>query len=75
MSCKMCNTAKGRCPAFDGEFEKCWLGFPIKVKKTERFEQMNFRYYAPACQCTKPKSTKEFVDMGLHKSRTQGIAL
>lgn len=75
MSCKMCNTPKSRCPAFDGEFEKCWLGFPIKVKTTERFEQMNFRYYTPACRCTKPKSIKEFVDMDLHQSRTRGVAI
>ena len=75
MRCKMCNTAKGRCPAFDGDFEKCWLGFPIKVKTTETFNQINFRYYTPACRCTKPKSLKEFVDMSLYQSRTRGVAI
>ena len=69
MACKMCNTAKSRCPAFDGDFEKCWLGFPIEVKETERLEQMNFRYYRPVGKCTKPKSLKEFVDMSLDMSR------
>ena len=68
MSCKMCNTQKSKCPAFDGDYEKCWIGFPIKVKSTEIFEQIRFRYYTPACRCTKPKSMKEFVDMSLHQS-------
>ena len=75
MSCKMCNTQKSRCPAFDDRFPLCGLGFPIEEKAHTTVFGVDMRYYGCVGSCTKPKSLKEFVDMSLYQSHTQKAAI
>lgn len=65
MKCKMCNTARSQCPAFDERFPSCGLGFPIEEKVHKTVFSVDMRYYGCVGSCTKPKTIKEYIKQKL----------